>query len=220
MVTKTVVPEDTLQALDEHAQDQFLQLVPAIHRIARIAFRNYAWTTREELIAETIANALQTFARLVARGKAELAYATPLAKFAVRQVRGGRRIGSRLNANDVSSEYCQQQRGIQRMPLEQREASDSAWQERVLVDRRATPCELAMARLDVGAWLRRLPKFKRRIATCLAAGERTVVAAVRFQISPGRLSQLRRELQQSWAEFQSEFRTRENGRNGRTASSV
>jgi hypothetical protein len=221
MVTPAVVPKSALPALDERAQDQFLQLVPAIRRTASVAFRNFAWSAREELIAETIANALLAFARLVARGKAELAYATPLASFAVRQVLAGRRVGGRLNAADVSSEYGRQQRGIQVVPLHQREASSGAWQERVLEDRRATPCELAIARLDIGAWLRQLPQFKRRIAECLATGERTQDAADRFQISPGRLSQLRQELKQSWAEFQREFRARDsvrdNGQRGRTA---
>ncbi len=43
------------------------------------------------------------FVRLVRRGKAGLAYPTPLADYAIRQVRAGRRVGCRQNAQDIMS---------------------------------------------------------------------------------------------------------------------
>ena len=39
----------------------------------------------------------------------------------------------------------------------------------------------------------------------LATGETTKKAAKRFRVTPGRISQLRRELQQNWQDFQGEF---------------
>jgi hypothetical protein len=52
---------------------------------------------------------------------------------------------------------------------------------------------------SVGASLRRRD---RKILDALAGGERTADAARRFKISPGRMSQLRRESEQSWERFQ------------------
>jgi hypothetical protein len=49
---------------------------------------------------------------LFGQGKEELAYAAPFATYAIKQVRSGRRVGSRLNARDVSSPHCQIRKGI------------------------------------------------------------------------------------------------------------
>jgi hypothetical protein len=206
MVIPSAVLERSPKGLDAMAQEQFLRLLPAIRRSATIAFQRYAWAARQELVAETVCNALVAFARLVARGKSEFAYATPLARFAIRQVLAGRRVGGRLNVDDVGSEYCRWQRDLRRLPLHKLDAATGEWQELVLEDRRASPCDLAITRLDVKAWLDELPSFKRRVAECLATGERTQDAAERFQVTPGRLSQLRQELKKSWDEFQSDFR--------------
>ena len=46
----------------------------------------------------------------------------------------------------------------------------------------------------------------RRIAEILATKESTKVVATRFRISAGRVSQIRRELEDSWREFQHEAR--------------
>src|SRR4051794_24152828 len=81
----------------------FLEMLPTIRHVASYAFRRLRHAVREDLMAEVVANALAAFRRLVARGKAALAYPTVLAKFAIRQVREGRRVGSKLNALDVLS---------------------------------------------------------------------------------------------------------------------
>ena len=45
----------------------------------------------------------------------------------------------------------------------------------------------------------------RRIAVSLAVGNRTKEVARQFRLSPGRVSQLRRELHDSWQTFQGEL---------------
>ncbi len=62
-------------------------------------------------------------------------------------------------------------------------------------DRTTTPAQTAVARIDIAAWLLTLPKKKRRIAALLATGETTKRTAMKFHVSPGRISQMRRELQ-------------------------
>jgi hypothetical protein len=75
----------------------FLELLPKIRRQARVAFRGFGSEARDEMAQEVVANAYRAFVQLVRRGRADLAYATPLAQFAIRQVRCGRRIGNQLS---------------------------------------------------------------------------------------------------------------------------
>jgi DNA-binding NarL/FixJ family response regulator len=69
-------------------------------------------------------------------------------------------------------------------------------------DRRSGPSEIAAARIDFGDWMGRLPHRQRRLAELLATGESTSEAAEKFRVSPGRVSQIRRELEDSWDDFQ------------------
>ena len=65
---------------------------------AEYAFRRVPVDAREELILEVVAAAYVLFVSLCRRGKTALVYPTPLAKFAIRHVREGRRIGSRCKS--------------------------------------------------------------------------------------------------------------------------
>src|SRR5260221_14180372 len=96
---------------NRHAEEpNFLDMLPSIRRVANYAFRHLRRAVREDLVAEVVANAFAAFRRLVERGRAALAYPTALAWFAVRQVREGRRVGSKRNAQDVLSPYAQQRK--------------------------------------------------------------------------------------------------------------
>jgi hypothetical protein len=72
--------------------DKFLAMLPQIREQGRIASRGMRPVAKEDFIAEVIANAYCAFARLVERGKVDVAYATPLAMYAIKQVRAGRRV--------------------------------------------------------------------------------------------------------------------------------
>jgi DNA-directed RNA polymerase specialized sigma24 family protein len=159
---------------------------------------------REELIAEVIANAFTAFRRLLEPGKIALAYPTALARFAIRQVREGRRVGSPQNTGDVFSSAPKNRQRIHLQPLHQR-LDGKGWEELLIEDRRSTPAEIAACRLDFRAWLRGLSPKKRAIAARLATGESTNDAAQRLGVSVGRISQLRRELRDSWCAFQGEL---------------
>lgn len=71
-----------------------------------------------------------------------------------------------------------------------------------LVCPNADPAELACFIVDYEEWLARLDKRKRKVAKLLASGETTHNAAKQFGVSDGRISQMRRELQQNWEAFQ------------------
>jgi hypothetical protein len=182
----------------------FLSMLPAIERHARLVFRDRDPERRAELVQATIVNCYAAFARLVDRGKADVGFATPLAAYAVRQVRQGRMVGGRLNVRDVLSLYCQQTKQVQVGRLDRYDHEEDGWREILVEDRHASPAETAAIRIDYAAWLKTLGRRHRQIATKLALGETTGRVAKLFNISAGRISQLRRELEHSWQAFHGE----------------
>ena len=186
---------------DPQRDQKFLAMLPQIRQRASIAFRSKHLEAREELIAEVVANSYCAFHRLVEGHKEHLACPSPLAEYAIRQVRSGRRVGSRLNRRDVSSPYAQI---VNRIAVERLDQfnQDGEWTAMVVEDRKAGPAETAAARIDLAAWLRSLARRQRRIALALARGEATQRVAHMFGLTPSRISQLRRELKSSWDLFQ------------------
>jgi hypothetical protein len=182
-------------------EPDFLEMLPAIRRAASYAFRHLRRALRDDLMAEVIANAFAAFRRLVEQGKAALAYPTVLAKFAIRQVREGRRVGQERNVLDVMSAYGQRRKGFSVLPFAAA-GKRNEWQEMVVEDRCASPADVAGFRIDFAAWLMRLKRPKRLVALRLAAGDTTSEVAGHFRMSASRVSQLRNELQQDWDEFQ------------------
>jgi hypothetical protein len=178
-----------------------MRLVPTIRRHARIRLRHLGAAEREEAVQEIVASAFVAFVRLIARRQGHRAFATPLAEFGVRGYRAGRRVGGRLNRRDVTSHYCTVKTGVTVTGLIRWDDQAQEWREILVEDRRFPPAEAAAARLDFAAWLAALPNRNRRIALLLATGEATSVVAQRFRLTPGRVSQLRRELRDDWHTF-------------------
>ena len=181
----------------------FLALLPQIRDQLRFAFRRLPAAERAEAMAEAVANIAISYARLHEQGKLDVAFPTTLADYAIRHYYAGRRIGCELNINDVSSPYCQRQRGFILKSLDQR-SPNGQWKETIVEDRKSTPAEVATSRIDLEDWFGQLPRFKRGIAETLAVGESTSAVAQQFGVTAGRVSQLRREFEKNWAEFQGE----------------
>jgi hypothetical protein len=173
-------------------QTGFLELLPAILRQARRALRPLAPEARDDALAEVVAECLLAYRRLWERGELARAYPTSLARYAILRFQAGRRVGSPLNSRDVGSGACRQRYQL----------VCQSWQDILVEDRQAGPAEVAASRIDMGTWLSSLPKRTRRVAECLATGETTSAAARMFGVTPGRVSQLRAALRQSWHAFQ------------------
>jgi len=184
--------------------EAFLGMMPAIKTHARVAFRHWGGEAREEAIQEALCNACCAYARLVELNKTDLAYPTVLARFAVAQVKDGRKVGGHLNIKDVLSEYCQQKKGIVVEGLDHFDEEENAWCEILVEDRRAGPADTAASRMDFAAWLRSLPSKLRKITKVLATGETTTAVARKFGVSAGRISQIRSELADFWNAFHGE----------------
>ena len=196
-----VITNAVHQDVKNQEHDQFLDMLPRICSQARRAFRQLRPEHKEELIQEVVANAYCQFVRLVRRGKADVAYATPLANFAIRQVIAGRRVANKPRLRDVLSPQARSVDGIVVERLDVFDEQQCQWRQVLVEDRRATPAEIAAARIDVAAWLRSLSPRSRRIAKTLAMGETTTDVARRFNLSRPRVSQLREELKASWERF-------------------
>jgi hypothetical protein len=182
-------------------QQKFLELLPAIDSQARMAFRCERAERRHELTAEVIANCWVAFVRLMERNLESIIYPTPLALYAIKQVRIGRYVGTKLNVRDITSEYCQHKKGVVVESLEYFDEDKGEWQEMIVEDRHSTPADIASTRIDFNSWLATLPKRDRTIAESLALGESNGSAAKLFGVSFGRISQIRRDLKVAWDQF-------------------
>jgi hypothetical protein len=141
------------------------------------------------------------FTRLCERNKQHCAFGTPLAVFAAAGFNVGRRVSTSLNCRDVTSANCQRRTGVTVQSFTRWIDQDEEWDEMLVEDRRSTPAEIAALRIDFWAWLAALPRRDRWIAWLLAAGEAVTSIARQFGLTPGRVSQLRRELCDSWHMF-------------------
>jgi DNA-binding NarL/FixJ family response regulator len=182
--------------------ERFLGMLPQILRQARIASRGLRAEARDELMQEVVANAYCAFVQLVLNGKAAVAYPTPLAQFALRRIRAGRRVGNRMNSRDVLSPRAGR---VQRPTIESLDGHDprtGRWKDILVEDRHAGPADIAAARIDIAAWLGTLSPRHRQIVQALATGETTSTVARKFNLTNGRISQLRQWFRAHWERFQ------------------
>ena len=180
-------------------------MLPAIAKYARGAFGRLNSEARQDLVEEVVANALVAYVRLFEQGRVALAYPTVLARYGISQVRDHRRVGAKLNVRDVLSPYCQRRKNVVVERLDKFDEEENAWQEAVVQDTRtASVPDIVGFRCDFPSWLQSLSRRDRRIAKILALNYSTSEVAKRFDVSLGRVSQLRRELAESWQEFTDE----------------
>jgi hypothetical protein len=191
-------------AISLQHQDKFLSLIPSITNEARVAFRGEPPELRQELISEVVANCWVAYVSLVRRGLEDVIYPKPLARYAIRQVRSGRRVGIKANINDITSRHCQVRKGVRVKRLDHFDVEDERWKEILIEDRHAGPAETAIAKIDVGNWFAQLKPRDRAIAKYLAMGNGTSDAAEAFHVTKGRISQKRREFLEGWSVFQGE----------------
>src|SRR5271157_3025020 len=187
-----------------HPYQDFERIIPIIRGHARISFPGKGPEEQEELAAECVANAFRAYARLVELGKRHLIYPSVLARYAVMQVREGRRVGGTLNTHDVLSRYAQLRKHIVVERLDKFDPGANEWQEAVIEDHETAVPDQAAFRIDFPAWLKQHKPLKRRVAKALALGYTTGEAAKRFELSPARISQLRKEFELSWDKNQGE----------------
>ncbi len=196
-------------------QDRFTAALSAVDDADRFAFRRRLRDQDfEEALAEARAAAWSAWAGMIAKGRDPVeAGVHGVANNAVRNVRQGRRIGNAhcgRGAMDVFNRKAQAACGFTVVSLDSgaeihdEPSSRGDWLDWLAGDNRVTPADEACFRLDFRDWLSSLPERKRRIAELLAGGETVTDIAQRVGVSQGRVSQVRTELEASWAAFQAE----------------
>jgi hypothetical protein len=179
-------------------QTKFIDMLPEITKWLRLAFRRLSPEAREDAIEEGVVHSLISYSRLHSKGRAENANASSLAWYAVRAVRRGRPAVGRMNGKDPLSRYAQVGSGIRF------ERHDGQWIDKLVADKRASVPDQVAAKLDVRAWFGTLTKHMKSIAKDLAIGCSTSEVAKKYGVTAGRISQLRRTLEESWTAFQQE----------------
>jgi hypothetical protein len=213
--TQQTLTASSLEALQAH----FLAILPRIETHAQIRFGFLRCPgKRDDAIAETVAVAWKWFLCLTDQGKDIDEFVMVLADYAVRHVRSGRRLCGQEKAKDVMSSRAQRMKGFTVEPLVcstrhslEEVHGDPHGQDMIdafegrLKDNTHSPVpEQAAFRIDYPAWLAQLGQRNRAIAQEMAKDYGTFELADKHKISPGRISQLRRELHQDWQRFHGE----------------
>lgn len=164
-------------------QDVFVNRLPALKRMARISFRHLGGCeARDEATTNAIALAWKGFHALYRKGRAEEpGILDSVMRFSIRQTRAGRTPQACPRKRDVLAPRWV---GPTRSPdfdLEQ------------FVGRFTPVPDAVSFRVDVPEFLDTLNDRQRKMSLDLAAGMTTTEAAEKYKLSPGRISQWRKE---------------------------
>ena len=194
----------------------FLGILPKIERYARRFFSGTRCLSKlQDDLAEVAAMAWKWFRVLAEKGKDATKFPIVLARFACRAVKSGRRLCRQGRFRDVMNARTQFRHGfrVESLPASTRVGLDELYGdvhrqrqldvfEERLADNTVTPVpDQAAFRIDFPAWLATLSARERRLIRAMARNERTQDLSRQFQLSPGRISQLRRDFHQDWTRF-------------------
>jgi hypothetical protein len=135
--------------------------------------------------------------------------------FLARAVNSGRRLMGMAKAKDVMNPIAQRCYGfkVESLPSFTRTSFDHLYSspkgqelrdyfEERLWDNTITPViDQVQFRIDFPAWLQTLTGRERRMIRGMARNERTLDLSKQFELSPARISQIRREFQIDWNRF-------------------
>jgi hypothetical protein len=185
-------------------QASFLtSVLPKVLSHGRVYFRHLrSAELKEEYIAEMVALAWKWHLRLAERGKDATRFPTALASYAARAVRCGRKLAGMDRASDVLSPLAQLRKGFAVCKLPDCSTLDGSLLDEALADNTQSPVvEQVCFRLDFPPWRASRNERDRRVLDDLMLGERTLDVAARHALSPGRVSQLRREFLTDWRRY-------------------
>ena len=181
-------------------------VLPKVLSHGRVYFRHLrSAELKEEYVAEMVALTWKWHLRLAERGKDSTRFPTALATFAARAVRCGRRLAGMDRSKDVLSPLAQQRQGFAVGKLPDCSTLDGSPLDEALHDNTRTPPDEQCAfRIDFPAWRLTRAERDRRLLDDLMLGGRTLDVAGKYGLSPGRVSQLRREFLLDWRRYVSE----------------
>jgi hypothetical protein len=198
-------------------QTTFLtDVLPRVEQHGRVYFRHVKCPDRkEELLAEMGGLAWKWFVGLVQKDKNVLDFVSALANYAARAVNSGRRVCGHERKRDVLSPVAQRLHNFAIEALPQATSTSheclyasphgqerlDAFEER-LRDNTLTPVpDQVVFRIDFPLWRCTRTERDRRVIDALMAGWRTKDVSQKFGLSPGRVSQLRRDFLEDWRRY-------------------
>ena len=142
------------------------------------------------------------------KGKDATRFPTAPASYAAKAVKCGRWVYGQMKAGDVLNEHAQQRHGfyVGKLP-DFSTLSENPLAEALIDNTRSPVPEQVMFRIDFPSWLTTRTERDRRIIHDMAMGQRTLDMSRRYGISPGRISQHRREFHDDWQHFRGERRS-------------
>ena len=193
-------------ALDPLQATFLASVLPKVLSHGRVYFRHLrSPELKEEYIAEMVALTWKWHRRLAERGKDATQFPSAIAAYAARGVRNGRKLAGMDRARDVLSPLARQRHdfAVARLPADS-SLSGNAFDEALRDNTQTPPDEQCAFRIDFPAWRASRAERDRRVLDDLMVGGRTLEVAGKYGISPGRVSQLRREFLRDWRRYISE----------------
>jgi hypothetical protein len=207
-------PPEAQPANDLHLR--FLVLLPQILTHARITFSFIPCPhQRDDKVQESVALAWKWFLRLTERGKNVNDFIITFCRLVVRAVKAGRQVCGMYRSKDILNPLAQRRFRFQveRLPQSIRCSADSpshpneghqqdALAER-LQDNTITPVpDQVIFRIDWPQFFQTLSPRDRGLTHFLGMGHSNKMAARKFKLSPGRVTQLRQQWCRQWRIFQ------------------
>jgi hypothetical protein len=125
-----------------------------------------------------------------------------LARRAAQGVHNGRRLCGQEKIKDVLSPRAQQQHNFTVVSLPEGSSLNGNVFDEALIDNTQTPVpEQGSFRIDFPAWRLTRSERDRRVIDDLMLGERTLDVADKHGLTPGRVSQLRRDFYLDWQRY-------------------
>src|SRR2546423_5217187 len=208
---------DTSTASQLHAA--FLALLPKLQTHASIYFRDVRCPDpKADKLAECEALAWKWLLRLHEQGKDINQFLMAFIFLVARAVKSGRRACGTERADDVLSPVAQRRHDftVEALPASTRRSFEAlfglvqgqqhidAYEERLRDNTITPPPDAAAFRIDWPHFLAILSERDRQLAHFLSLGHRAKVAAQRFKLSPGRITQLRQRWCKEWRACQGE----------------
>ena len=185
----------------------FLALLPRIETHGRIYFRHVkCQCKKDEAIAEMRALAWKWFLRLAQRGKDPADFLVTFTRFLARAVNSGKRLCGQEKAKDVLSNQAQQKHGFVVETFSQNSSpTGNVWDEALQDNTQSEVLDQVIFRIDFPKWRSTFTERDQRLIDQLMVGEQTDQVARKFGLTPGRVSQLRREYKADWQRFNDEL---------------
>jgi hypothetical protein len=199
----------------DELHSRFLDILPKIELHGHIYFRHLNPDRKADVIQEMCSLGWKWFLRLDEQGKDPADFLMSFTTFLARAVNSGRRLVGMAKSKDVMNPIAQRCYGfkVESLPSFTRTSYDNLYSspkgqelyddfEERLCDNTITPVlDQVQFRIDFPDWLQTLTGRERRMIRGMARNERTLDLSKQFDLSPARISQMRREFHIDWKRF-------------------